>query len=298
MNVNSQYYTSSDMDSSYENFGLDPDWLLMCGTTSFTNQADKLKDILAWEEELNQSQGSNDQMDIKRQSQTNTGTSEVRSVVNEKYNIDQNQNTEGVLPAVSLPGCGSPFLTETYHGSTAAVKLSCSFPKTLMDIQLQMLKSTQKAETESSVNNKGKIDFAPITKGASVLMSVPTSDISFGLETYQVGILPCSSRVDTNIDESRSAKVNTAYQMTKNRCKQDATKDAKNAANCFKTQKERNKEAARAYRKRRRNKEQELKIKFGLLKKKKAVLEEELKSLKELYSKKCGHKKIAQEGVC
>lgn len=225
MNINSQYYPVSDMDSNYENFGLDQDWLLMGGMTSFTNQEDILQDILGLEEVLNQSRGLNDHIDIQRQSQTNAGTSELTSVVNKNHNIDQCSNTDGALPAVSLPGCGSR-------------------------------------------------------------------------SVVAVGISSCSSGMDTNIDESNSASAKPAYQETNNKCKKDQVKAAKSAANCLKTLTERNKEAARAYRKRRRNEEQELEIKFGFLKKKKVVLEEELKSLKELYSKKSYHKKVAQEGLC
>ncbi|KAK2716418.1 hypothetical protein QYM36_010838 [Artemia franciscana] len=290
MNINSQYYTFSDMDSSYENFRLDPDGLLMGRTASFTNQEDILQDILGMEEVLNQSQYSKDHIDIQLQGQTNAGTSEVSSVVNEKCNIDQCPNTEGALPAALLPGCGSCSSSETFHDSNAAAMLSCSSPQTHLGIQLQICKSTQKAEIESRVNDKSKIDFAANTKGASVLASAPTHEISFGLETCQdlkaVGISPCSSRMDSNIDERSSANVNPAYQKTNNKCKKDQIKAAKNTANCLKTQKERNREAARAYRKRKRNEEQELEIKFDLLKKKKVVLEEELKSLKELFTQR------------
>lgn len=124
------------------------------------------------------------------------------------------------------------------------------------------------------------------TEDALMVVSVPMYDINISLKAYQDA--PKGNEYECKIDTADKGSRVFAQTLKGQDKTSVKRKNAKREPSyCpqerVKIKKERNKEAARAYRKRRRIEGQELVAKLEFLKKKKAMLKEELRKAKDLF---------------
>ena len=276
--------------ADYQNFVLNTDWQPESRRTVAVSQADILEDIYELDKKFNPSQFEN--FEFNRDWELESVSTEPvnrAAILNTIYELDKDlTNTLDIIPC--------PSQTQVIFNNPASVST-----KEDDDVELQNHASTWRAEMENCQMDNRNLDPHRHTSETLYVASLPNCEISY----------PIEGNWDVNPEErAKSNEYNGEKNVTKifkkegcwdvnqeERAKSNEYNGEKNATKIFRNQprknkrlscpgeykkyvREKNKQAARAYRQRKRSQDQELVQRFESLKKKKAMLVEELRFLK------------------